>query len=398
MLFLGPLFERSEENGIKDKTVNGKLQNQANTFQWNCIEGFEENGETVSIINVLPVGVFPKQYKSLVLSDRKWTYNNKTINTEIGAINLPVVKQVMREIKVRKAVRMYDDDTIVIYSTYLPFLRAARKIKSSKKIVLIVPDLPQFYDYSATMSLGKRVARALNTKFIYKTLKRVDGFVLLTEAMKEPLGVGTRPYVIVEGMVGSSEEDIITQTKANKEIKNILYTGSLNSFFGIDSLVKAFMLTTNENYRLQICGGGNYEEALREAQRKDSRIEYKGYVTRDEAIRLQRQATVLVNPRSNNGEYTKYSFPSKTMEYLQSGVPVIAYKLSGIPDEYAAYINYAEEETIEALKNSIEKVCNDESGFYKKKAKQAKEFVEREKSKAAQTKKIIELIDVLKKK
>ena len=38
-----------------------------------------------------------------------------------------------------------------------------------------------------------------------------------------------------------------------------------------------------------------------------------------------------VNPRQNNEEFTKYSFPSKTMEYLASGVPVVAYKLDGIP-------------------------------------------------------------------
>lgn len=36
------------------------------------------------------------------------------------------------------------DKEILIYSTYLPFLRAIRKLKSDVKITLIVTDLPDF--------------------------------------------------------------------------------------------------------------------------------------------------------------------------------------------------------------------------------------------------------------
>mgnify|MGYP003303651866 CR=1 FL=1 len=43
---------------------------------------------------------------------------------------------------------------------------------------------------------------------------------------------------------------------------------------------------------------------------------FTGKIDRSQVLALQRSATVLVNPRRNNEEYTKYSFPSKTMEYL----------------------------------------------------------------------------------
>ena len=55
-----------------------------------------------------------------------------------------------------------------------------------------------------------------------------------------------------------------------------------------------------------------------------------------DVINLQKKCDILVNPRRPE-EFTKYSFPSKTMEYLGSGVPTIMYRLEGVPDEYYDY-------------------------------------------------------------
>lgn len=56
---------------------------------------------------------------------------------------------------------------------------------------------------------------------------------------------------------------------------------------------------------------------------KDRRIQYLGSIPHDEILQLQRTASLLVNPRTPEGIYTKYSFPSKTMEYLASGTPTL---------------------------------------------------------------------------
>ena len=47
---------------------------------------------------------------------------------------------------------------------------------------------------------------------------------------------------------------------------------------------------------------------------------------------------VLVNPRPNNEEYTKYSFPSKDIEYLSSGKPTVAFLLDGMPKCYQDFL------------------------------------------------------------
>lgn len=389
MIFMGPLFNRCDEQVIKDKTKNTGIQNQANTFQWHCIDGLIENGETVHIMNTLPVGVFGEYYEDIILHSKKWKYRNFDC-FEIGCINLPVLKQLSRTYIYKKRVKDFDDSVIIIYSTYLPILKAVSKLPKERKIVLIVTDLPEYYDYGNNVRPLRRILRKINNHALYKCMQRVDGFVLLTEAMHSFLKIENRPYTIIEGICSASHDKHVNKEPANT--KNILYTGTLNIKFGIDKLMDAFMAIEEPSYRLQICGSGDYEETIKELSQIDNRIEFFGYVSREKALSLQHAATVLVNPRTNAGEYTKYSFPSKTMEYLQSGIPTIAYKLDGIPDDYDQYINYIEDEKKESLTKKIITICEDQSGIYNEKAFRAKVYVESEKNYIKQSSKIIELI------
>ena len=129
-----------------------------------------------------------------------------------------------------------------------------------------------------------------------------------------------------------------------------------------------------------------------EKQKADSRIVYLGRVDRAEVLALQRNATVLVYPRQNNEEFTQYSFPSKNLEYLSSGVPLVAYKLDGIPDEYDEFIAYPECDSPEALAHEIIEICNMPHEDRIAKGKKAKDFVFKNKNKVTQAQRIIEFI------
>lgn len=389
MLFLGLLFDRNEEQLIALKSRGCPLQNQVNTFQWNCIDGFYENGvQDLRIINALPVGVYPKRYTDMIIPSKKWNYNGGD-HFQIGSFNLPVLKQWGRYRKCKKILKASDDKNILIYSPYQPFLKAIKKLDKSYSVTLIVPDLPEYYDYASTGRLRK-VLRSINNRSIKKCMGRVDRFVLLTEDMKIPLEVGKRPYTVVEGICAAKPSGYVRQSSLDKKV--IMYAGSLNKQFGIDILVQAFEQIIDESYELWLCGGGDYVENIKEISKRDERIKFLGFVTKDKVLKLQSQATVLVNPRQNIGEYTKYSFPSKTMEYLLSGVPTVAYKLDGIPDEYDEYFCYVEENTPLSLAQTLKKVCDDKSGHYETVARRAVEFVTKQKNSKVQAKKIMDIV------
>ena len=103
MIFLGCLFNREKEKEYLEKSKCG-ISNAVNTFQWNCLEGFFRNGTPVRIVNVLPVGTFPKQYKDLILKNEKWEAFGKT-HQQVGCINLPFIKQWQRSRAVKKSLK-----------------------------------------------------------------------------------------------------------------------------------------------------------------------------------------------------------------------------------------------------------------------------------------------------
>ena len=81
-------------------------------------------------------------------------------------------------------------------------------------------------------------------------------------------------------------------------------------------------------------------------------IRYFGFVSHERALELQAKAALLINPRSPKGVFTRYSFPSKTLEYMRSGKPVVCHRLEGIPEEYDPYLQYIEGEGAGAIVNA----------------------------------------------
>ena len=57
-----------------------------------------------------------------------------------------------------------------------------------------------------------------------------------------------------------------------------------------------------------ICGVGDCEEIIREAAQKDPRIEFFGQLPREQVLQMQKNATVLINPRQNIEEFTQGNY------------------------------------------------------------------------------------------
>ena len=396
MIYLGPLYKPSDEGEIL-KLSSGGASNASNNFQINLLDGFFENrAENLRIINVLPVGIWPKAYKKMCLPYKTWKYRNCEA-FEIGGVNLPVVKQISRELSVKKLLRKLTatDKEILIYSTYLPFLRAVMPLDSDVKVTLIVTDLPEYYDFGRTSCL-KRLLRRINNVFIHRALKRVDRFVLLTEYMHKPLDVGERPYVVVEGICAAgAEKPIRGQNRIDSEKEIIFYSGSLQSHFGINNLLDAFEMIDREDVELWLCGAGDSAEYIKELAEKDSRIRFYGYVSHEEVAKLRSQATIMVNPRTSEGEYTKYSFPSKTMEYMLSERPVVMCRLPGIPREYEDYVFFTEDSSVDALYQKLLEVLSYSPEKRKNIGMKAARYVAEEKNPTVQAKRILQLMSLL---
>ena len=394
-IFLSLMVPQEMANEVKRNSSNN-MADAANALEHNLMEGFTANLPTPpKVINALPIGNYPQYYKKAFIKKSTFQLCGRSDHENIGFCNIKFIRNYFIERTVYRSLRKHCESkngevVLCIYSASAEFLSAAEKLKKKYPNVMvcdIIADLPGMTNLSRKKSALLQWFIDYKAKKSLKRLEAVDCFVLLTKQMADYLHI-SKPYCVVEGIASKSQQ---IERKGNSK-KTILYTGTLHQKFGVMNLVNAFSQIESPDYRLMICGIGDSEKAIREAAEKDSRISFLGQLPRSEVLEWQKQATVLVNPRQNNEEFTKYSFPSKTMEYLSSGIPVVAYKLDGIPDEYDAYIQYVEDDSIESLKKKLIEVCELSDEERQSLGSAGRAFVLTEKNSTIQVKKIAMLI------
>lgn len=399
LLFLGLLYNREEETDILSRSLAG-VQNAIMKYQWNLIDGLDQMlKESVTIYSCLPVGTYPKYYKKLFLPTKAWSHNGVSKDIEVGCINLPFIKQLHRFVVMKRLVEKWykmnrsEDTAIMVYSLYLPYLRLLYQLKKKyQKLLscLIVTDLPNQYGFEASEPFIARYCKVFLERLIYRYAKAADSYVLVTEDMARPLDITEKPYVIVEGIAGCETYPITRNIAQSDTI--LLYSGTINERFGIDKLIKAFLGIPDDHIRLWICGVGDYEKQVREAADQDKRITYFGYLTSDAVRDLQKQATLLINPRTNEGFYTRYSFPSKTIDYMSTGRPVLCFKLDGIPQDYDNYLYYINDSSEEGIRSAILETVSKSREELDEFGKTARNYVLQNKNSRAQAEKIITLL------
>ena len=250
-----------------------------------------------------------------------------------------------------------------------------------KPCVGIVTDLP---DMLGGSSFSKKLANYV--------IRHCTAYVLLTEAMNHYLNKKGKPYVILEGHADITMADRIPSTDKKTAPRICFYAGGVSKQYGLGNLVEGFQKADLSNAQLHIYGPGDYVEELQQIAAKDDRIFYGGMLLNTEIVEKEMEASLLVNPRPTCEEYVKYSFPSKTMEYMASGTPVLTTVLPGMPEEYHPYVYLLEEETADGIARKLTQLMalSDEELF--EKGQKAREFILTTRNNVIQASKILEML------
>lgn len=403
MLFLGGVFPKGDAPTIYKKS-KGVIQFAANVLQWNIINGLDEcNNSPITILTSIFIGSYPNHYSDIYIRSSKWSHTKGADDRNIGFLNLFGIKQIFRGLSMSSQAKKWaerktqEKKVIIIYSMHTPFMYAAReakKIDPNINICLVCPDLPQYMNLDKRSGFIFNTLKSIDMYAIDKLLRCMDSFVLLTKYMAERIDVRGRPWIVTEGIANYNETTPHQKNKIKKDdTKVILYTGTLHKAYGIMDLLEAFKMIEDSSIRLWICGAGEAQLEVENLANNDSRVKYFGQVSRDFAVELQWESDLLINPRNNKGEYTKFSFPSKIMEYMCSGTPTLIYKLDGIPDQYYDYLLTIEGDTPEGIASSISQAFNKSTDELIEIGEKAKEFVLSNKNHIIQAQRIIELIN-----
>ena len=385
-IFWGFVFDSDKETELLSVSKIG-VQIAANQYQIGFLKGLAR--EDMNIVSALSVGAFPRLNRRLFYkSDKKKTEYGEI--DYLSFINLPVIRDKSFERKtyrhIVKQIQNNEKIRLFVYSLYMPFLKAVKRLKKrygeKAEVCLIIPDLPGKYGIMRNKYTLRGIKDRLEADKKFSLANYADSFVFLTESMKELFD--NKPYTVIEGFLPNCEFNYDNK----RESKSVLYTGSLNHAFGITTLLKAFESIKDPDYRLWICGAGDGQADVEAAAERDSRIIYKGFLPKIEIADLQTRCDVLINPRPADGEYTKYSFPSKTMEYLFSGSKVVMHRLDGIGEEYYRFIRVIDDHTPEAIANAIVDACED-NDFYHSRFMDQVEWIKGQKSSVAQVGKLL---------
>ena len=385
ILFLGLFYD---EEGLQQsyKEIKGGVQMAPHRFQTLLIDGLRENGVEVQAVNVMPGGTFPLHHRRLFIQDKHWGEGS----LRIGYFNLPLVKQWTQARKAYVAMKRAltsenPPDAIVCYYIHKPFLQAIARIKKQfphvKTVLIMTEAVPGRGDIVDTPRRKK-----LGDSLVEKS-KVLDGFCLLTKYLTEPMEVGDRKYFVLEGI---ADANMPKAAREKTKDKVFLYTGSIYKQFNLDVLIDAFAFLPEA--QLWLCGNTNEEKANIE---KTPNVHYFGEVPFEELKKYREQSAFLINPRQPTGTYTRYSFPSKTMEYLASGIPTVGYKLEGLGEEYYPHINFVEGADAKSLAEELRALMGTSYQALSQKAERAREFVLSEKTAKKQAAKLQEFIENL---
>jgi glycosyltransferase involved in cell wall biosynthesis len=101
---------------------------------------------------------------------------------------------------------------------------------------------------------------------------------------------------------------------------------------------------------------------------------------------------VLINFRMTKSRNTRYFFPSKMMEYLASGIPVISTATGHVESEFGNFVYLLRDETPEGLCALIQRVASLGPEERIKTGEMAREYMNTNKTWEAQTRKLAAFI------
>ena len=395
--FLGGCFPNSLVDYIVTKS-SGPIQNAANVLQNNILRGLDELiYEGVCVINLPFVGSFPGFFSDIYFPKRCERFGLRSTVFGVGFLNIKYLRLMARLYSsLRGGLKCIGstESVLLVYSAHLPFVIAAvflRAFKKNLRTCLIIPDLPEYMGGNHRGVFG--FLKKIEIAFFYKLARYFDCYVVLTSGIAERLALQQKDFVVVEGIADLSSDFIRSDVFKKSFGKCVfLYTGTLDQRYGIGLLLESFKKLNRETAELWICGEGDARSVVEEAALHDSRIKYFGQVPRDRAVQLQMEADVLVNPRPPD-EYTKFSFPSKVLEYMAAGKPLIMFSLEGIPSEYSGYYISPAVVDSDSLSRCMADIFDASPSSRLSMGFEARNFVVKNKTPHAQVSKIIDLIE-----
>lgn len=288
--------------------------------------------------------------------------------------NLPrLLKHLLYFSAGKKAVEWLDSldtkpDAIILYSGYSPYLIRLIPWARKNKVKLIF-DTVEWYDppniFSKLFS-----PYYLNIEFAMRyLLKKCDGLIVISSYLNRYYKDKIRDVVVVPPTVDCSQVEPRVNARQD-EVVRFVYAGTPSNKDSLSSIISAVLEVAAAGGRVELNIAGIPKERIFEYmpegsfQDVGSIVKCHGVISQEDAVDLVRSSdfSIILRPNARN---VQAGFPTKFVESLSVGTPVIANLMSDLDlyleDGRNGYV--CKDDTVESLVRVIKKSIENNNFF-----------------------------------
>lgn len=358
---------------------NPATSTAGNLFQLNFLTSLAESDlPNPTVYSYFPVASFPR-VKQLFVGRRTVRLGNGLRATSLPHFNLGALKiltlgisSAWQTLRWGRVNRHVPHRVVICYN-----LTAPPAVPIAMVCRLLGMDLVPFIGdiYVPGEVVKDTFLRRIEFASQKSVIPRAQGLLIANQAIIDDFAPDRQALLVEGGVTESFVRRFERKPKRTDDNFHVVFAGQLSVLNGVTMLIDAMKLLDMPNLRVSIVGGGEYVDAVRKAVAKDARLAYLGLVPHRNVLELYEQADLLVNLRRTNYQTHRYVFPSKVVECLATGRPLLTTCTGHIEEEFGEFVFKLEEETPEALAKAIQSLSAMDPDLRMEYGSRAQEYV-----------------------
>jgi glycosyltransferase involved in cell wall biosynthesis len=262
-------------------------------------------------------------------------------------------------------IRLHSEKKISVIFIYNPTLQAGVPGIIAGKLFKI----PIIIDYCDTTD--SEVFHGFTRKFLSKIERIIvnnsDGLILVSSTFRDLINPEL-PHLLIRGFT-KIEPDNSSFGRGKNDMVKILYSGRLDKIRGIDLFIASARLVKHTNCEFWVTGKGPLTEMVTDFANSYKNIKYWGFVSDNQLKSILNEVDIVINPQRMSYQFSKYCFPSKMFEYLNSGKVVISTEISDVEEAFKDLFFLTTKDTPEELAKIIDFAIDNLEEFLSKSKK-----------------------------
>jgi glycosyltransferase involved in cell wall biosynthesis len=313
-------------SSISDGRKSGAISVAGEIAQLGILNGFDKLGKNIDrIISYCPNRVYPNG--PLIYKGGLKNMSGRKINF-LPYINLPVIRWITLNIALIFSLIGFASrgDAVIFYNYSYPSGWAGLISRAIKRFNLFAI----IFDIHVP---GETVKNNLKWRFEYFTYKyilpRTDKLIVISDEIIKNFSPAV-PSLLIEGGIHEINEvkfnHVVKKETNGEKLFKIGFAGRLDDDNCILEILQAFKKIEKSGapVELNIAGNGKYTEEVKKAAAESARIIFHGQVAHSKSVEILKKQNLNLCIRATKKFHTRYFFPSKLLEYMFLGVPVLA--------------------------------------------------------------------------